>query len=58
MVFDLSVKKAWSQLLGRKGRWDFRDPRPKREAGKTRETFSAMLWREERAVIIQGLRDS
>lgn len=45
-------------MLGRKGRWDFRDPRPKREAGKTRETFSAMLWREERAVIIQGLRDS
>jgi hypothetical protein len=45
VILDLSIKKARSQLLGRRYRWDFQVPRDKGDAGKERRGFSAMLWR-------------
>ena len=47
MVLDLSIKKAGSQLLGRRYRWDFWVPGEK-DSGKERN-FSAMLWNEKKA---------
>jgi hypothetical protein len=49
LVLDLSIKKAGSQLLGRRYRWDFWVPRGKGDAGKDRGAFSAILWNRKAA---------
>jgi hypothetical protein len=43
LVLDLSIKKAGSQLLGIRYRWDFWVPRGKGATGKYRRSQGAFL---------------
>jgi hypothetical protein len=51
LVLDLLIKKAGSQWLGRRYRWDFRSQEEKADTRKERG-FSAMLWNEKKAAVM------
>lgn len=53
MVLNLSIKKARSQLLDERYKWDFWIPK-EGDAGKERGGFSAILWRNEDVAIMQA----